>query len=160
MPTMSPIGLFLLTLSSYWRMNGYPRDCTGTNIMMDPTGLFPGSFHPVKTDRSRDFRKTATRLTREQKPPTYYLTDFGLSRQYEPQDRPPLEGIIVGGDKTAPEHKNRSGRCDPFPTDVYYLGNVFRTDFLAVRYHFVTTRHDTSTYSYGRRNVALSSCSH
>lgn len=111
---------------------------------MDPTGLFPDSFHPAKTHRSRDFRKAAKHLRRKQKPPKYYFIDFGLSRQYEPQDRPPLEDIIVGADRTAPEHKNLSEACDPFATDVYYLGNALRTGFLAVRHQLAFTSYSVS----------------
>lgn len=103
---------------------------------MDPTGLFPNSYHPVKTNKSRDFRRPATHLTREQRPPKYYFTDFGISRQYKPEERPPLEPIILGGDKSPPEHQSGLESCDPFPTDVYFLGNVFRSDFVEVCHHY------------------------
>ena len=69
----------------------------------------------------------------------YYLVDFGLSRYYEPgQAR--LEIPLAGGDKTVPEHWNgpiggvrKYTPCDPFPTDVYYIGNFVRDEFLEVR---------------------------
>ena len=38
-----------------------------------------------------------------------------------------------GGDESAPEH--RSGRrrlCNPFHTDIYYIGNVVRKEFMEV----------------------------
>ena len=38
-----------------------------------------------------------------------------------------------GGDKTVPEFRQFNDLHDPFPTDVYYLGNILRTDFLEVR---------------------------
>lgn len=108
------------------------RDCNGNNIMYDPTSLYPNSYHPIKSDKSRDLRGNARRYTRRQKPPKYYLVDFGISRQYASEDRPPSEPIIKGGDKSAPEHQEEYDSCDPFPTDVYYIGNMVRTDFLQV----------------------------
>jgi hypothetical protein len=100
--------------------------------MFDPTHLYPDSYHPIETDRSRNFVGQAKHFTRTQKPCRYYLVDFGLSRRYSP-DEEPRESIIRGGDKTAPEFKNPKGPIDPFPTDVYYLGNMIREDFLEVR---------------------------
>ncbi|KAF8265698.1 hypothetical protein EI94DRAFT_1702283 [Lactarius quietus] len=38
---------------------------------------------------------------------------------------------LRGGDRTAPEH-GRGGRCNPFPTDIYYIGNLVREQFLMV----------------------------
>ena len=58
-----------------------------------------------------------------QRPPHYYLIDFGFSRQYH--SRRTLDIPLRGGDKSAPEHRNAT-RCNPFYTDVYYLGNLVR----------------------------------
>jgi hypothetical protein len=58
---------------------------------------------------------------------------MGLARQYDPTNGPPLEMPLRGGDKSAPEHQDRQIPCDPFPTDVYYLGNLVREKFLQVR---------------------------
>ncbi|TFK72497.1 hypothetical protein BDN72DRAFT_731085, partial [Pluteus cervinus] len=63
---------------------------------------------------------------RTERPPKYYFIDFGISRQYDPSDASPIEGIIRGGDKSPPEYADPSGRCNPFPTDVYSLGNTIR----------------------------------
>ncbi|KAJ6502021.1 kinase-like domain-containing protein [Mycena sanguinolenta] len=105
------------------------RDCTSWNIMMDGASLYHESFHPIKQDRKRDFSgKVNPFLTRTQHPVKYYLTDFGLSRRYKPEERPPLERTARGGDKSAPEMVLRA--CDPFPTDVYYLGNLIKTEFI------------------------------
>ncbi len=57
---------------------------------------------------------------------------MGLSRQYDPANGPPLEKPLRGGDKSAPEHKDLQTACDPFPTDVYYLGNLVREQFIQV----------------------------
>ncbi|KAJ6502003.1 kinase-like domain-containing protein [Mycena sanguinolenta] len=105
------------------------RDCGSPNIMMDSASLYRIPFHPIKQNRKRDFSgKAHPSLTRTQQPVKYYLTDFGLSRRYRPEERPPLEPTVRGADKTAPEMVHDA--CDPFPTDVYYLGNLIKTEFL------------------------------
>ncbi|KAJ6502065.1 kinase-like domain-containing protein [Mycena sanguinolenta] len=106
------------------------RDCCSPNLMMDGAALYREPFHPIRQDRKRDFSgKIRASLTRTQHPVKYYLTDFGLSRRYKPEERPPLELPIRGADKTAPEMMVNDP-CDPFPTDVYYLGNLIKTEFL------------------------------
>ncbi|KAJ6502012.1 kinase-like domain-containing protein [Mycena sanguinolenta] len=105
------------------------RDCTSSNIMMDGAALYREPFHPIEQDRTRDYRAKAHQsFTRTQHPVKYYLTDFGLSRRYKPEERPPLEPTVRGADRTAPEMNLDA--CDPFPTDVYYLGNLIKTEFL------------------------------
>ncbi|KAJ7152632.1 hypothetical protein C8R43DRAFT_1189593 [Mycena crocata] len=61
--------------------------------------------------------------------PRYYSIDFGLSRRYDPDKGPPLEEMIRGGDKSAPEHRDGDS-CNPFPTDIYYLGNLLDREFI------------------------------
>jgi hypothetical protein len=106
------------------------RDCTANNIMFDPSEMYPKGFHPTQLDRSRNFKGKAKRYTRTQRPPRYYLIDFGLSRQY--LSRRALDLPLRGGDKSAPEHRNAT-RCNPFYTDIYYLGNLVRREFIKVR---------------------------
>ncbi|KAJ7268141.1 kinase-like domain-containing protein [Mycena haematopus] len=105
------------------------RDCADNNIMMDGASLYRVPFHPITQNRKRDYSgKVRPSLTRTQHPVKYYLTDFGLSRRYKPEARPPHEPTVRGADKTAPEMALDA--CDPFPTDVYYLGNLIQHDFL------------------------------
>jgi hypothetical protein len=106
------------------------RDCTWENIMLDPTNMYPESFHPVERDRSKDFRRKAKVYSRTRRPTRYLLIDFGLSRQYDPASGPPLDQPLRGGDKSAPEHQDGEIPCNPFPTDVYYLGNLVREDYI------------------------------
>jgi hypothetical protein len=94
--------------------------------------MFPQGFHPLVQNDAPDFSKSAKHLTRTQHPPKYYLLDFGISRRYNPANGPPLELPIEGGDKTVPEFQTSNDACDPFPTDVYYLGNLIRREFLEV----------------------------
>ncbi|KAI0258475.1 kinase-like domain-containing protein, partial [Gloeopeniophorella convolvens] len=106
------------------------RDCTAQNIVLDPSRMYPKSFHPTEINRSKDFRRPARWYTRTRYPPRYYLIDFGLSREYDPTHGPPRELPLRGGDKSAPEHRDMQTPCDPFPTDVYYLGNLVREDYM------------------------------
>ncbi|KAI0294563.1 kinase-like domain-containing protein [Russula brevipes] len=106
------------------------RDCTSENIMLDPSYMYPESFHPADIERSRDFRRKAKWHSRTRRPTRYLLIDFGLSRRYDPANGPPLDKPLRGGDKSAPEHQDRVTPCNPFPTDVYYLGNLIREDYI------------------------------
>ena len=100
--------------------------------MLDPSRMYPKSFHSVDIRRTKDFRGKAKGYSRTWRPPRYFLIDFGLSRLYDPTNGPPLDTPLRGGDKTAPEHQDRVTPCNPFPTDVYYLGNLVREDYIQV----------------------------
>ncbi|KAJ7782417.1 kinase-like domain-containing protein [Mycena maculata] len=111
------------------------RDCNANNIMVDAIPLYPRPYHPVRQEQRRDYKGRASYITRTRHPVKYYLIDFGISRKYPPDVRAPSEPIIVGGDKSAPEFQvTPTGElpieCDPFPTDVYYIGNLMRRDFV------------------------------
>jgi len=106
------------------------RDCTWQNIMLDPTNMYPDSFHPVALGRSKDFRHTVKRYSRTRRPTRYLFIDLGLSRRYDPANGPPLDEPLHGGDRTAPEHRDGKTPCNPFPTDVYYLGNLVRQHYV------------------------------
>ncbi|EIM87928.1 uncharacterized protein STEHIDRAFT_155287 [Stereum hirsutum FP-91666 SS1] len=112
-------------------------DCTSGNIMMEPV-MFPNPYHPVKIERRRDWKGRTPYYTRTECPPRYFFIDFGLSIRYPSADGPHLELPIRGGDKTAPEHTgaNYMIPCDPFATDIYYLGNLIRETFIQKCYGF------------------------
>ncbi|KAH8988767.1 kinase-like domain-containing protein [Lactarius hatsudake] len=110
------------------------RDCTYANIMLDPSGMYPNSFHPVDPGKSKDFRRKVKGYSRTRRPTRYLLIDFGHSRIYDPANGPPLDQPLAGGDKSAPEHQDQKGLCNPFPTDVYYLGNLVRKHYMQ-KYH-------------------------
>ena len=97
--------------------------------MFGASKMYPNGFHPVKINRNRNFKGTAKAYTRTQRPPVYYLIDFGLSRQYT--SRNVTDEPLRGGDKSAPEHRLRR-RCNPFQTDIYYIGNLVRREFIEV----------------------------
>ncbi|KAJ6594505.1 hypothetical protein B0H19DRAFT_1095819 [Mycena capillaripes] len=108
------------------------RDCCSGNIMMDGSRLYPKGFHPMLQDRYPDGRRNAPHLTRTRAAPKYYLIDFGISVRFERDVLPHTAFAIEGGDKSVPEFKGLapSNPMNPFPTDVYYLGNLIRTEFM------------------------------
>ena len=65
-----------------------------------------------------------------QRPPRYYFIDFGLSRQYPSRDV--MDEPLPGGDESAPEHQPGRPPCNPFHTDIYYIGNLVRNEFMEV----------------------------
>ena len=104
------------------------------NIMLDPAHLYPQSFHPVAMNLNRTCTGDAKNFTRTQRPLKYYFIDFGLSRRYDPSDASPREVPIWGGDKEVPEFQNSNEPCDPFATDIFYIGNAIKMDFVLVSY--------------------------
>lgn len=119
-------------------------DCMWMNIMMDAKDIYIEPYHPVKPHMKRDFSGNACHRTRTQRPPKYYIIDFGLSLQYDANDETPLEYPVLGGDKTVPEFQNNMDvPLNPFPTDVYYLGNMIREQFLDVSV-FLKPSHSSS----------------
>ena len=99
------------------------------NIMFDLSGMYPQGCHPVQLDWSMDFKERAKRFSRTERPPRYYFINFGLSRQYTSLDV--SDEPVYGSDKSAPEHRH-GGRCNPFRTDIYHLGNLVRDCFMRV----------------------------
>ena len=98
--------------------------------MFEASGMYPKGFHPVKRNRNRDFKGKATAYTRTQRPPRYLLIDLGLSRRYPTRDI--TDEPLHGGDRSAPELKSRKW-SNPFHTDIYYIGNLVRDEFMKVR---------------------------
>ena len=106
--------------------------------MFDASGMYPKGYHPIQLNRSPNFKGQAERHTRTSRPPRYYLIDFGLSRWYSSRDA--LDEPLRGGDKSAPEHRHRR-RCNPFRTDIYYLGNLIREQFMLARLDLSSALH-------------------
>lgn len=96
--------------------------------------MFPKMFHPRTIRNALDWNGSAKFFSRTIRPPKYYFIDYGLSLQFDPKDGPALAPPIEGGDKSVPEFQDPSGwyERDPYPTDVYYVGNVIRNKFLQV----------------------------
>lgn len=112
------------------------------NIMMDASPISDTLFHPLNQRMRRDFRgKWEASHTRTERPVKYFLIDFGSAARYDSVDPPPMEVPLPGGDRSVPEFVGYNLRLplskvklhNPFPTDVYYLGNWMREEFLDVR---------------------------
>ena len=110
------------------------RDCMTLNIMMDATPLYPVPYHPVRELMKRDMSGQVEHCSRTVQPVKYYWTDFGLSLRYSPEEPTPNELPIWGGDRSVPEYiEDFDVPRNPFPADVYTLGNLVREDLLEVR---------------------------
>ena len=103
------------------------------SIMIDPMPLYPQMFHPIATNRSTDLHSHAPRSTRTRHPAKYWFTDFSNAQRYK-VDSPRSAGPVLGVDPKlqAPEFKESNEPRDPFPTDVYYLGNMIHHDIVEV----------------------------
>jgi len=101
--------------------------------MMDSSPLYDQPRHPVRLEKTYDWRQTPTPKSRTERPVKYYFIDFDLTHQYE-EGKPAQEHPKYGGDHTVPEWKVRpQDACNPFAVDVYRLGNVVRENFTGVR---------------------------
>jgi len=94
---------------------------------MDASPIFPNFHHPISDMKNFEFTGPAKYCQRTSRPVKYFLVDFGIARRYEPFDTPPLEDIILGGNKTLPEHRLKINPCNPFAVDIYYLGSLLST---------------------------------
>ena len=102
--------------------------------MMDPRPIVSEMCHPLTQRKSYDFRRRVKYYPRTSAPTRYYYIDFGISRIYPANCSSPREIPIWGGDKSVPEFQDCSNTpCDPFATDIYYLGNLIRAHFMQVR---------------------------
>ncbi|KAA1473351.1 hypothetical protein DENSPDRAFT_822699, partial [Dentipellis sp. KUC8613] len=117
------------------------RDCCRPNIMMDAAPMYPEPWHFAELNMRRDWKGKAKHYTRTERPVKYYYVDFGLSLLYKPEDIPtwpPLALPVHGADKTAPENRDEvyDTPCNPFATDIYYLGSLVRQSFMRKYYGF------------------------
>src|SRR6266478_6431831 len=101
------------------------RGCTIQNIFMEGDGMYPEGFHPMWPNITQACDGAAKqRFTRTRKPPRYYLTGFGSASYFPPSERNPLVFASQGGNDDLPE---QMAPYDPFPADVYCLGNAIHT---------------------------------
>ena len=116
--------------------DGECSDCAAENILMDGSNLYKDDWHPMNTWLARDARDNL-RLSRNRSEVEikYYFIDFGLSTQFIPGQREPL---VTGelGRIQAPEQIPGSP-YDPFKLDVYYLGHVYQTKIVDVRFTYL-----------------------
>jgi hypothetical protein len=95
--------------------------------------MYPASFHPAKPNKRRDWKGQATYYTRTQRPPRYWLADYGLSKIYDLSKGSPMDIPILGGDQSLPEYlKHKNQLCNQFAVDIYCLGNWVKREFIDV----------------------------
>ena len=107
------------------------RDIKYNNVMADTLHLYDPPPHPSDRRRGRNLLSYPRIVSsRTQTPVKYYLIDYGLSKAYKSEEAPFLE-FPAGGDKTVPEFQEAGdNKFDPFPVDVYCMGNIVRRYFL------------------------------
>ena len=105
--------------------------------MLDEKGLmFPNGYHPFSQSFESDYGRVARpKRRREAKGIKYTIIDFGISSKYaSEEDREFVYGCMAA-DLTVPELSDNLP-YDPFPVDVYTLGNVYKNELLEVCYPF------------------------
>ena len=106
-------------------------DLQYANVMMEPIPLLSDVPHPTHPHRSYDFQRKVKQSTRTKRPTKYYIIDFGLSRQFSPGEEL-IASLNIGGDRSVPEYQDPSRMHNPFPIDVYHLGNMIKTRYTKV----------------------------
>jgi hypothetical protein len=120
--------------SFIWYRNSKTHSYTSGNIMMDGRGMYPEGWHPASPDcglgpKFNLKKQNAKRYTRTQRPPRYYIIDFGESGFYDRQ-KPVQDKFNVRG---CPENEGVAKSSEPFMTDLYFVGNTIRGFFVEVR---------------------------
>jgi len=106
------------------------RDFCFLNIMMDATPLYPDGFHPAAQQLTIDALDVAKHRQRcDVAEIKYYILDFGLSSRFEDSTQPRLVRGTTIQDHEVPELSDTTP-YDPFPVDVFTLGNVFKQKLL------------------------------
>lgn len=124
---------------------------------MDPTDVYVGGVHPAERLRKLDLSGPVEPLPRTVANPKYSIIDFGHSKQYSiegsPEDVP-----RAGGDRTVPEFQGDgiNQLYNPFPADIYMLGNMLLQYFVVVSRVFAIIRFcPYSPHSQGDTDINL-----
>jgi len=98
---------------------------------MDARPLYPEGFHPAVPTLNKTATEPAKVLRRcNVEGVIYYVTDFGISTSFDNPDEPRLVHGVDCQDKEVPELSQWTP-YDPFPVDIFTLGNVFKNELLA-----------------------------
>lgn len=103
--------------------------------MMDADAMYPGGFHAANQNMTPDYSGLAKHFSRTERPPRYYFIDFGISIRFSPDDSDPRTRVDAwgGGYDHPPENRKENSEYNPFPADVYYMGNIIKHNFTEVR---------------------------
>ncbi|KAL5513766.1 hypothetical protein ACEPAH_4167 [Sanghuangporus vaninii] len=110
------------------KLNVAHRDCSKLNIMMDAERMYPKGFHPAMQVMDASGVKRAYPKRRRDASVRYYFIDFGISSKFEPEESRNVLGTLCQ-DFEVPELSEMTP-YDPFFTDIFILGNLFRKTFL------------------------------
>lgn len=106
--------------------------------MMDASSIYKDGWHPMSPWLARNGTDELC-LTRRRSEVEikYYFIDFGLSTRFPPEKQ---ERLVTGklGRIQAPEQTSGLP-YDPFKLDVYYLGHVYQTKIVDVRFPSLLT---------------------
>ncbi|KAL5513752.1 hypothetical protein ACEPAH_4152 [Sanghuangporus vaninii] len=101
------------------------RDCAENNIMMNGDPLYPKGFHPCLPTLDANGKMARPRRRRDTRGVKHYFTDFGISSRFKSVEEIRLVTGQDGLDREVPELRQFEP-YDPFPVDVFILGNLFR----------------------------------
>ena len=104
---------------------------------MEPIPLLSDVPHPTHPRCTYDFQGEVKQFTRTKRPVRYYVIDFGLSRRFSPGEVL-IAPLNIGGDRSVPEYQDPFEFYNPFPIDVYHLGNMIKTRFMKVSGSFLS----------------------
>lgn len=94
--------------------------------------LFPEGFHPIAQIMTPSCQRLAPYLRRKDVSSVkYYFTDFGISTRFENSQAPRLVTGHDGQDQDVPELSD-DVPYDPFPVDIFTLGNLYKRHFIDV----------------------------
>ena len=108
-------------------------------------GISDFSFnqHPMNKDGSGPIKP---KYRRTEQWPRYYIIDFGFSSQYAPDNMPPSVPPLPASDLSLPELNAPAHRFNPFPSDVYYVGNWTKMELLDVCVSFQLIQNHDLTF--------------
>ncbi|TDL21468.1 hypothetical protein BD410DRAFT_749596 [Rickenella mellea] len=106
------------------------RDCAYLNLMMDGRLMYPEGYHFSSPGSSPTLGRPATHFGRSEVPTVkYYFTDFGISSHFPAARQTHLVTGKDGQDQDVPE-LSRTVPYDPFPVDIFILGNLIKKEFV------------------------------
>ncbi|KAJ6447794.1 hypothetical protein C8R47DRAFT_1172425, partial [Mycena vitilis] len=111
------------------------RDCGHLNFVVDPSELYPYGTHPINYWAKPCQRRL--RLPHDLEPRAgrdITLSTSGSLVVTIPTNGPPMEPIILAADNSPPEHAGMAESCNPFPTDIYLLGNLLKQEFIGSQF--------------------------
>ena len=118
---------------------------------MDGSNLYKDGWHPMETWRGRDGGELSLNRKRSEVEIRYYFIDFGLSTEFSLGQH---ERLVTGGLGRIQAPEQVSGLpYDPFKLDVYYLGHVFQTKIVEVRFLYLLTHSRSSRAPTGVQRI-------